>query len=148
MQLAKRAGATVTAVCGPGNLELVRSLGADRVIDRTSEHGLGDGDRYDLVLGAVGKRKSSALKDAARTALAPGGRCISVDDGRPALAARDLEHLTELAEDGHLRPVIDLRYPLDDIVEAHRYVEGVRRRGNVIITVRHPGLGPAMGSTR
>jgi NADPH:quinone reductase-like Zn-dependent oxidoreductase len=148
VQLAKRAGATVTAVCGPDNLELVRSLGADRVIDYTSEQALGDGDRYDLVFDAVGKRKTSALKDAARTALAPGGRSISVDDGRPALAARDLEHLAKLAEDGHLRPVIDRRYPLDDIVEAHRYVEGEHKRGNVIITVGHPGPGPAMGSTR
>jgi NADPH:quinone reductase-like Zn-dependent oxidoreductase len=144
VQLARQAGATVTAVCGPDNLELVRSLGADDVIDYTSQHVMGD-ERFDLVLDAVGKRKTSRLKEAARSALAPEGRYVSVDDGRPSLSSGDLEHLTTLAEAGHLRAVIDRRYPLEDIVEAHRYVEGEHKRGNVIIAVGHPdgrGTGP------
>lgn len=138
VQIAKHSGATVTAVCGPGNLELVRSLGADRVIDYTTTDALGDGERFDLVLDAVGKRKASPLKEATRSALAPGGRYVSVDDGRPKLSSRDLAYLTTLAEAGHLRPVIDRRYALESIVEAHRYVEGEHKRGNVIITVDHP----------
>lgn len=145
VQLARHAAATVTAVCGPDNHELVRLLGADHVIDYTSTHTMGDDDRFDLVLDAVGKRKASPLKEAARTALGPGGRYVSVDDGRPDLSARDLEHLTTLAEAGRLTPVIDRRYPLEGIVEAHRYVEGEHKRGNVIITVAHPdrrGTGP------
>ena len=139
VQLARHAGATVTAVCGPDNLELVGSLGADHVIDYTSTHTLSSKERFDLVLDAVGKRKTSALKEAARTALTPGGVYVSVDDGRPALSRGDLEHLTTLVEAGHLRPVIDRRYTLEDIVEAHRYVEREHKRGNVIITVGHPG---------
>jgi NADPH:quinone reductase-like Zn-dependent oxidoreductase len=138
VQLARQAGATVTAVCGPDNLELVRSLGADEVIDYTSQRTLGDGECFDLVLDAVGKRKTSPLKEAARTALTPGGRYVSVDHGRPTLSTGDLEQLTKFVESGHLRPVIDRRYPLRDIVEAHRYVEGEHKRGNVIITIAHP----------
>jgi NADPH:quinone reductase-like Zn-dependent oxidoreductase len=138
VQLAKHAGATVTAACGPDNLELMRSLGADHVIDYRSEHTLEHDQCFDLVLDAVGRRKTSPLKEAARTALGPGGRYVSVDDGRPELSARELEHLTTLAEAGRLKPVIDRRYPLEDIAEAHRYVDEEHKRGNVIITIDHP----------
>jgi NADPH:quinone reductase-like Zn-dependent oxidoreductase len=116
----------------------VRSLGAEPVIDYTATSALAPEQRFDLVFDAVGKRKSSALKESARAALTPGGRYVSVDDGRPDLPASDLEYLTGLVETGALEPVIDRRYPLEDIVEAHRYVEGEHKRGNVVITIAHP----------
>jgi NADPH:quinone reductase-like Zn-dependent oxidoreductase len=137
IQLARHRGAAVTAACGPGNVELVRSLGAARVLDYTSEQAVPDGMRFDLVLDAVGRRKTSPLREAAGSALRAGGRSISVDDGTPELLAQDLRELTTLVEAGHLRPVIDRRYSLDEIVEAHRYVEGGHKRGNVVVTVDH-----------
>jgi NADPH:quinone reductase-like Zn-dependent oxidoreductase len=137
VQLARHFGARVTGVCGSSNVELVRSLGAGSVVDYTTTSTLDPGQRFDLVLDAVGKRKSSALKESARAALKPGGRYISVDDGTPDLPASDLEYLTELVEAGSIKPVIDRRYALEDIVEAHRYVEQEHKRGNVVISVSH-----------
>jgi NADPH:quinone reductase-like Zn-dependent oxidoreductase len=125
----------VTAVCGPANLELVRSLGADAAIDYTKEHTPSAGVLYDLVLDAVGKRKTSKLKDACRKALTPGGKYVSVDDGTPMFRASELAEITSFAEAGKLRPVIDRRYALEQIVEAHRYVEEEHKKGNVIVTV-------------
>lgn len=135
VQLAAMFGAQVTGVCGPANIELVRALGATHVIDYTREDvAIGTG-RYDVFLDVVGKRKSaSALRKAGRV-LAPGGRRISVDDGTPKLGRDDLARLAELAASGRLRPVIDRVYPLEDIVEAHRYVSGGHKKGNVIVTV-------------
>lgn len=141
VQLASHAGADVTGVSGPTNLELVRSLGAERTMDYTTEHALEPGMRFDLVLDAVGKHKTSKLKDAVRRALTPGGHYVSVDDGTPPMPARDLEDLTELAEADAIRPVIDRVYRLEDIVEAHRYVERGHKRGNVLITVGHEDPG-------
>lgn len=137
VQLAKSLGAHVTAVCGPTNLDLVRSLGADAVLDYTKERSPGEGVLYDLVLDAVGKRKTSVLRDACMKALAPGGQSISVDDGTPEFPASDLVTLTESVEAGKLKPVIDRRYPLEEIVEAHRYVEQEHKKGNVVITIAH-----------
>jgi NADPH:quinone reductase-like Zn-dependent oxidoreductase len=137
VQLATSFGATVTGVCSTQNLDLVRSLGADTVLDYTAENvSVGD-TRYDVVFDAVGKRKRSAFKEACRQALAPGGRYISVDDGSPRLRTEDLRLLTELVEAGTLRAVIDKTYPLEQMVEAHRYVEQGHKRGNVIIRVDH-----------
>jgi NADPH:quinone reductase-like Zn-dependent oxidoreductase len=138
VQLARHLGAQVAGASGPSNVELVRSLGAEPVIDYTATSALAPEQRFDLVFDAVGKRKTSALKESARAALTPGGRYVSVDDGRPDLPASDLEYLTGLVETGALEPVIDRRYPLEDIVEAHRYVEGEHKRGNVVITIAHP----------
>jgi len=135
VQLARHAGAQVTGVCGPDNLELVASLGAVAVLDYTSVDAPPDGATYDLVLDAVGKRRSSPLKVACRQAVAPGGACVSVDDGAPAFSATDLAALAELVESGAIRAVIDRVYPLERIVEAHRYVETDHKRGNVVITV-------------
>jgi len=90
-----------------------------------------------LILDAVGKRKSSALKVACKNAIAPGGRYISVDDGTPKLLASDLEYLKSVVETGGLRPVIDRRYPLEQIQEAHRYVDEGHTKGNVVLTVAH-----------
>jgi NADPH:quinone reductase-like Zn-dependent oxidoreductase len=137
VQLAKHLGAEVTAVCSIANLELARSLGADAVIDYTREDAPSAGKLYDLVLDAVGKRKTSTLKATCRKALATGGKYVSVDDGTPRLAASDLTLLKELVEAGKLKPVIDRCYPLEQIVEAHRYVEQGHKKGNVIVVVTH-----------
>jgi len=137
VQLAKHHfGAVVTGVCSTTNLALVKSLGANYVIDYTKENMTSSGEQYDFVLDAVGKRKSSNLKGQCKTALTPKGKYISVDDGNPAPRLEDLLILKELAEAGKLKPVIDRCYPLEQIVEAHRYVDTGHKRGNVVITVR------------
>jgi len=134
VQLAKHLGANVTAVCSTVNVELVRSLGADAVLDYTQDT-LPAGRRYDVVFDAVGRRKTSALKVASATALTPGGRAISVDDRTPRLGGDELLQLKALVEAGALRPVIDRLYSLEQIAEAHRYVEQGHKKGNVVITV-------------
>ena len=135
VQLAKHFGAEVTAVCGATNLELMRSLGADAVIDYTRDDFTTRRERYDLVLVAVGNRVHPPSRADCRDVLAPGGSYIAVDQGRPKHSARDLLKLKELAEAGALRPVVDRSYPLERIVEAHRYVDGGHKKGNVVITV-------------
>ena len=135
IQLAKGLGARVTAVCGPKNIELARSLGADEVVDYTVQDAPAAGATWDLVLDAVGKRKTSAFKTACQKTLAARGRSISVDDGTPALPPEALEVLREAVDAGKLLPVIDRRYPLDRIVEAHRYVEQEHKKGSVVITM-------------
>ncbi len=134
VQLAKCLGAEVTAVCSTANVELVRSLGADKVLDYTKEHVSALG-RYDVVIDAVGLRKTSPLKVASRNALTPAGTFISVDDSLPRFRRDDLIRLKELAEAGRLKPVIDRRYPLERIAEAHGYVEQRHKKGNVVITI-------------
>jgi NADPH:quinone reductase-like Zn-dependent oxidoreductase len=136
VQLASRHfGANVTGVCSTANLDLVRSLGADQVIDYTEEDAISQLGRYDLVLDAVGKRKSSPLKTASEQALTPNGQTISVDDGSPQNRLEYLELLNTLIEAGQFSPVVDRRYPLEQMVEAHRYVETGHKKGNVVITV-------------
>lgn len=135
VQLARHFGAHVTGVCSTANVDLVTSLGATTVIDYTSEDFTEKAARYDLVFDAVGKRKSAASLRQCRQALTPGGVCLSVDDGKPQLRREDLVLLGELATKGEIAPVIDRRYPLDEIVEAHRYVDNGHKRGNVIITL-------------
>jgi NADPH:quinone reductase-like Zn-dependent oxidoreductase len=137
LQLAKHFGARVTGVCSTRNLALVESLGADAVVDYTREDFTKSGEHYDVILDAVGKRKSALAMLRAADALAPGGKCLSIDDIRPWLRAEDLQLLKRLAESGELKPVIDRSYPLEDIVEAHHYVEQGHKRGNVIVTVGH-----------
>ena len=134
VQLAKSLGAKVTAVCSTANLELVRSLGADTVLDYTKDEATALG-RYDVVFDAVGRRKTSPLKVASRNALTPAGQYISVDDALPRVRRDDLIRLKDLAEAGTLKPVIDRRYPLEQIVDAHRYVEQGHKKGNVVITI-------------
>jgi len=128
-------GADVTGVCSTANIDLVRSLGADQVIDYTDEDASGRLERYDLVLDAVGKRKSSSLKAASEQALNPNGKTISVDDGSPKDRLENLVLLKQLVEAGQFRPVVDRSYPLEQMVEAHRYVESGHKKGNVVITV-------------
>jgi len=135
VQLARHLGAEVTGVCSAANVDLVASLGAATVIDYTREDFTDQATRYDLIFDAVGKRKSAAALQRCRPVLAPGGTCVSVDDGTPNLRREDLVLLGELATKGEIRPVIDRSYALDDIVDAHRYVDNGHKRGNVVITV-------------
>ena len=125
----------MTGICSAANADLVASLGATAVIDYTREDFTDRAERYDLILDAVGKRKSAASLRQCRRVLAPGGVCISVDDGRPKLRREDLLLLGELVTKGEIVPVIDRRYPLDEIVEAHRYVDSGHKRGNVVVAV-------------
>lgn len=135
VQLATHFGAEVTGVCGPSNLDLVRSLGATSVIDYTTGEIWEDGVEYDLILDAVGKRKSAtAMRQSAR-ALVAGGHSISVDDGTPKLRRNDLAIVADLAARGALLPVVDRTFELADIAEAHRYVDSGHKRGNVVIAV-------------
>jgi NADPH:quinone reductase-like Zn-dependent oxidoreductase len=138
VQLARHFGARVTGVCSTTNLKLVESLGAEAVLDYTREDFTSRGERYDLIFDAVGKRKSAgAMRDAGR-ALTTGGACISIDDDFPRPTRQDLDLLKRLAESGELKPVIDRCYRLEEMVEAHRYVELGHKKGNVIVTVGPP----------
>jgi NADPH:quinone reductase-like Zn-dependent oxidoreductase len=137
VQLAKFLGAEVTAVCSTTNLELVKSLGADKVIDYTSEDSLSPGAKYDFILDAAGKNKTSKLKKACKRALVPGGKYVSIDDGALMLDSKRLALIKKLVEAGHIKPVIDRTYPLEQIVEAHRYVGKGHKKGGVAITICH-----------
>jgi len=135
VQLARHFGAEVTGVCSTANVDLVASLGATTVVDYTSEDFTEKAERYDLIFDAVGKRKSAASLRQCRRALASGGACVSVDDGTPKLLREDLVLVGELATTGEIRPVIDRTYALDDLPEAHRYVDNGHKRGNVVVAV-------------
>jgi NADPH:quinone reductase-like Zn-dependent oxidoreductase len=137
VQLATVLGAQVTGVCSTPNVALVRSLGADDVIDYTKDDFTQRGRVFDVVFDAVGKCAASM----ARRALKKGGRLLSVK-GSAKLHLDDLDRLRSLIEDGKLTSVIDRQYPLERIVDAHRYVEAGHKRGNVVVTVAggtHPG---------
>jgi NADPH:quinone reductase-like Zn-dependent oxidoreductase len=151
VQLAKYFGAEVTGVCSTANLELVRSLGADRVIDYTEEDFTESGRTYDIIFDTVGKSSFSRCKGS----LKKGGRYLltvgwgsylvmlwtsvvgskKLVRGMSIKKTDELVFLRELIEAGHIRPVIDRRFPLEDIAEAHRYVEAGHKKGNVVITV-------------
>ena len=154
VQLAKHFGAHVTAVCSTGNVGLVRSLGADAVIDYTREDFEEDGKLYDVIMDTVGTAPFSRSK----RSLKKGGRLLLVLAGLPDMLGalwtnmttdkkvvagpagervEDLRLLAELAEAGKYRPVIDRSYPLERIAEAHAYVDTGRKKGNVVLTVGH-----------
>jgi NADPH:quinone reductase-like Zn-dependent oxidoreductase len=135
VQLAKYAGAEVTGICSKANLELVKSLGADKVIDYTAQDSLSSGDLYDVVLDAVGKRKTSKLKVHCMTALTPGGKYLSVDAGMPRPRGEYLVRLKRIIEEGKFKAVIDRSYPLEQMADAHRYVDRGHKKGNVVISV-------------
>ncbi|NDJ77580.1 MAG: NAD(P)-dependent alcohol dehydrogenase [Chloroflexi bacterium] len=137
VQIARAFGNTVTGVCSTRNIEMVQSLGANRVIDYTAEDATSKLERYDLVLDAVGKRKSSALKKRCKEALTPQGQYVSVDDGNPKPTLELLTTIKDLVEAGKIKPIIDRTYPLEQMAEAHRYVDTGHKKGNVVITVAH-----------
>ena len=152
VQLAKYFGADVTGVCSTANMELVRSLGARHVIDYTKEDFTQNGETYDVIMDTVGNAPFSRSRDS----LKAGGRLLMVLAGLPdmlripwvlvtsskkviagpvAVRAEDLRFLAGLAEAGEFRPVIDRRYPFEQIAQAHSYVDTGRKKGNVIITL-------------
>jgi len=157
VQIAKYYGAEVTGVCSTTNLEWVKSLGADQVIDYTQEDFTENGKTYDIIFDTVGKRSFSECKgsltdkgiylatvptpvimlQALWTAKSGSKKVKFVAAGlRPAREKiKDLVFLTELIEAGKIKPVIDRCYPLEQIAEAHRYVEKGHKKGNVVITV-------------
>jgi NADPH:quinone reductase-like Zn-dependent oxidoreductase len=141
LQLARHLGAKITGVCSTANIEMVRSLGADTVIDYTKEDCTNKGELYDCILDAVGKKKTSTFKMQCKKALTPNGKYISIDDGTPGMNPEDsieaLIFLRELIEAGGMKPVVDKCYPLEQIVEAHEYVDKGHKKGNVVITVEH-----------
>ena len=163
VQLAKHFGAHVTAVCGTDHVALVRSLGADDVIDYRRQDFTKNGQTYDAIIDAVGKYSFRR----GRRALKPGGIYVATDGGRflletlafyvatrlvgsrrvtTAIGRRikmDVQFFKELVEAGEFRSVVDRHYPMDQVVEAHRYVEGWHKAGNVVLTIATDASGPA-----
>ena len=152
VQLAKYFEADVTAVCNTKNVELVRSLGADRVIDYTQEDFTKNGETYDVVFDAVGKHSFKKSKGS----LKPGGVYVATDGFRnlflalwtsrvgnkralfpipPHYTQTNVLFIKKVIEAGKFRAVIDRRYPLEDVVEATRYVETQQKTGNVVLTI-------------
>jgi NADPH:quinone reductase-like Zn-dependent oxidoreductase len=152
VQLAKHFGAHVTGVCSTANLELVRSLGADAVIDYTKEDFTRNGEAYDLIMDTVGtapfSRSKGSLKAGGRLLLVLSGMLdilgspwVNMTTDKRVVAgpaserAEDLRLLAELAEKGEYRPVIDRSYPLERTAEAHAYVDTGRKKGSVVLTL-------------
>ena len=135
IQYAKYLGAKVTGVCSKANMEIVKSLGADVVIDYAKEDTLNPEAQYDFILDAVGKNKTSQLKEACKKALAPGGKYASIDVGALLLDSKRLALIKELVEAGHIKPVVDRCYQFEELVEAHRYVGKGHKKGGVAITI-------------
>jgi NADPH:quinone reductase-like Zn-dependent oxidoreductase len=154
VQLARHFGADVTGVCSTANLELVRSLGANHVIDYSKEDFTQNGETYDVIVDVVGtapfSRSKASLKERGRLLQVLGSLAellrapwVSMTSSKKVIAgpaaerAEDLRFLAKLAQTGEFKPVIDRRYPFEQIAEAHRYVDTGRKKGNVVIAVEH-----------
>jgi NADPH:quinone reductase-like Zn-dependent oxidoreductase len=152
VQLARYFGADVTAVCSTANMELVRSLGATHVIDYSKEDFTQNGESYDVIMDTAGTapfdRSKVSLAERGRLLLVLGGLSdmlqvpwVSITSNKTIIAgpapsrAEDLRFLAELAQAGQFKPVIDRRYPFEQIAAAHSYVDTGRKKGNVIITL-------------
>ncbi|MCA9973494.1 MAG: NAD(P)-dependent alcohol dehydrogenase, partial [Anaerolineales bacterium] len=130
VQIASAMGAEVTGVCSTRNLDMVRSLGADHVIDYTQDDFTQRGATYDVIFDAVGKSSSAASKQVLKET----GVYLSVKSPTSE-KPDDLDFLSQLIEAGQIKAIIDRRYPLQQTADAHRYVETGRKAGNVVITV-------------
>jgi len=154
VQLAKQFGADVTGVCSTANVELVRSLGASHVIDYTKEDFTQNGETYDVIVDTVGtapfSRSKASLKERGRLLQVLGSLSellrvpwVSMTSSKKVIAgpaagrAEDLRFLAGLAVAGEFKPVIDRRYPFEQIQEAHSYVDTGRKKGNVVIALEH-----------
>ena len=137
VQYGKYLGANVTAVCSGEHLDFVKSLGANHVIDYTITDTLDENIKFNFILDSVGKIKISKLKNNCRKSLLNDGKYVSIDDGALKLSSKRLDLLTGLIENNKIKPVVDKIYPLDEIVEAHRYVEKGHKKGGVAIAIGH-----------
>ena len=131
MQLAKYFGAEVTGVCSTSNIEMVKSLGADRVIDYTKEDFVSGEEQYDVIFDTVAKFPKSEYSKI----LKPDGTYVTMAKLSTKEGMENLIFIKELIESGEIKAVIDRCYPLEDMVEAHHYVDAGHKRGNVVITV-------------
>ena len=130
IQIAHQKAASVTGVCSTSNFEMVKSLGATVLIDYKKENYHASNEKFDIIFDAVGK----TTKSTAKKVLKNGGKFVSVK----MLTKEEDEHLKlikDMAEEGKLKPFIDKTFKLDEIIEAHKYVETGRKRGNVIIDI-------------
>lgn len=132
VQLAKHFGARVTGVCSTANVDMVKSLGAEHVLDYTQEDFTKNGEAYDVIFDTVRKISESDVK----SSLKENGVFLS-SSASTSESVENLTYLKELIEAGMLQAVIDRRYPLEQIAEAHRYVDKGHKKGNVVIIVQH-----------
>lgn len=137
VQLSKYYGNNVTGVCSTSNIELVKSLGADNVIDYTQNDFTRGDNLYDIIFDAVpaGLINRKELKLKSQKVLKPNGKYIAIDDGRPEFNREGLLLLKELVETGRFKPIIDRIYSFEQTSEAHRHVEKGHKKGNVVIKI-------------
>jgi NADPH:quinone reductase-like Zn-dependent oxidoreductase len=131
IQLARYFGAEVTGVCSTANLEMVKSLGAAHVIDYTKEDFSSSDEQYEVIFDTVGKLPKTKYSKV----LAPNGTFVTIARLDTKEAMENLVFIKELIEAGEIKAVIDRCYPLEEMVEAHRYVDAGHKKGNVVITV-------------
>jgi NADPH:quinone reductase-like Zn-dependent oxidoreductase len=135
IQYAKNLGAEVTGVCSSKNIDFVKSIGADKVLDYTKQNSQTELEVYEVILDCVGKAKNSALKEASKKALSKYGKYISIDDGALICSSDRLSKIKGMVENNSIKPINDRCYNFDQIIDAHKYVELGHKRGNVAIIV-------------
>lgn len=140
IQYAKHLGAEVTGVCSAKNIEFIKSLGADKTLDYTKRESISKLEVYEFILDAVGKRKTSQLKDACKQSLKNGGKYVSIDDSALICSSERLNRINELVESKKITPINDRCYPFEQIIDAHRFVELGHKKGGVEITVKNSNM--------